>query len=152
MARKGKGKPERFIKKFKTGATVVFTQQSKHYLTCETSTESTNRPRQITNKKNCSSPEMTESFLYLVDLKPLTTIIPPLCLLTVPRPSVFTASSFPLVLVLQKNYGDEHRHGPPVMSDNVHVNALFNDVTVLYTAREHHEKQNPAHVQNVTLK
>lgn len=57
-----------------------------------------------------------------------------------------------LVLVLQKNYGDEHRHGPPVMSDNVHVNALFNDVTVLYTAREHHEKQNPAHVQNVTLK
>ena len=49
MAMKGKGKPERFIKKFKTGATVVFTQVSKHYLTCETSTESTNRPRQITN-------------------------------------------------------------------------------------------------------
>lgn len=48
---KGKGKPERFIKKFKTGATVVFIQVSKHYLTCETSTESTNRPRQITNKK-----------------------------------------------------------------------------------------------------
>jgi len=36
---------------------------------------------------------MTESFLYLVDLKPLTIIILPLSLLTVPRPSVFTASS-----------------------------------------------------------
>ena len=113
MARKGKGKPERFIKKFKTGATVVFTQQSKHYLTCETSTESTNRPRQITNKKNCSSPEMTESFLYLVDLKPLTTIIPPLCLLTVPRPSVFTASSSLLFSFYRRitvmNTGTAHR-------------------------------------------
>jgi len=59
MATKGKGKPDRFIKKFKTGAPAVFTPVSKHYLTCETSTESTNRPRQIANKKNCSSPEMT---------------------------------------------------------------------------------------------
>jgi len=47
MATKRKGKPERFIRKSKTGAMVVFTQVSKHYLTCETSTESTNRPRQI---------------------------------------------------------------------------------------------------------
>jgi hypothetical protein len=93
MATKGKSKPARFIKKFKTGATAVFTQVSKHYLTCETSTESTNRPRQITNKKNCCSPEMTEAFLYLVDLKPPTTIILPPRLLTVPRPGVFTASS-----------------------------------------------------------
>ena len=51
MATKGKGKPERFIRKSKIGATVVFTQVSKHYLTCETSTESTNRPSRKKRKK-----------------------------------------------------------------------------------------------------
>jgi hypothetical protein len=51
MATKVNSKPARFIKKFKTGATVLFTQVSKHYLTCETSTESTNKQRQTRNKK-----------------------------------------------------------------------------------------------------
>jgi hypothetical protein len=95
---------------------------------------------------------MTESFLYLVDLKPLTTIILPLVSWQSQGQACSPPPHLSLVLVLQENYGDEHRHGPPVMSDNVHVNASFNDVTAQYTAREHYEEQNPAHVQNVTLK
>jgi hypothetical protein len=88
---KGKSIPACFIEKFRAEATMVFVQVSKYYLTCETSTESTNKLRQTKNR--CCSPEMTVAFLYLVDLKPLTIIILPLCLVTVPRPRVFTASS-----------------------------------------------------------
>lgn len=65
-------------------ATTLFIQVSKYYLTCETPTESTNKPRQTKNR--CCSPEMTVAFLYLLDLKPLIIILP-LCLVTAPRPT-----------------------------------------------------------------
>ena len=152
MATKGKGKTESFIKKFKTEATVVFTQVSKHYLTCETSTESTNRPRQITNKKTAVHRKWLSPFFILLIWNPRLQLF----YLYVSWQSQGQACSPPphlsLVLVLQENYGDEQRHGPPVMSDNAHVNALFNDVTTLYTAPEHYEKHSAYNAQNVTVK
>lgn len=116
--------PARFIVKFWGGATMAFVQVSKYYLTCETSTESTNNLRQTKNR--CCSPEMTVAFLYLVDLKPLTIIILPLCLVTVPRPGVFTASSVrALSLSRSLSKGTAHR------SCQIMFTLLFHDVIAL---------------------
>jgi hypothetical protein len=121
----------RLVEKFGAGATIVFIQVSKYYLTCKTSTESTNRLRQTKNPAAVHR-KWLRSFFILLIWKPLTIIILPLCLVTVPRPGVLTASSdlsLSLSLPPPRPYPLRSynrilwwcRHGPPIPSDNIHI-------------------------------